>query len=514
MKRFVSLALLATVSLAGCDGFKEAMTAHVDVVARAGSHELSVDRLSEMMGSTAEVPINPETARAIAEVWVNYQLLAHAAARNDSLNDPAKIEKAMWMEVARIKTTKLVDSISKTWVADTNVTEATYAQGQILSAQHILLMTPPNATPAQIDSIRRRAEGIRAQAIANPTMASFSALAARHSEDPGSKDRGGLYAAFPRAPAQGSMVKEFEEGTAALKPGEISPLVRTSYGFHIIRRPLLPEVRAEFGRAYSGIAGMAAESTYLANMEKNAKVEIKAKGPAIVRGVANDLEAHRDDRAVVASSSAGDLRASRVSQFIRSIPQPQQSQLRQTISQVPDSMLNQFIRRMVQQDLLLKQADSAKIGPDSTELAQMRTAFTSAVQMAWQQLGVAPQMLADSGKSQSDRERVAASRVEQYMTALIAGQAQFIQVPEPLEQMLKDEYEHKIVDAGIERAVERAQAIRAATDTTRAPQGAPPSAVPMPGAPGGSAPPSGPPAGGPPPRGAPPAPASPPPAGP
>jgi peptidyl-prolyl cis-trans isomerase D len=496
MKRFVSLALLATVGLAACDGFKEAMTAHVDVVARAGSQELTVDRLSEMMGSSAEVPISSETARAIAEVWVNYQLLAHAAANNDSLNDPAKVDKAMWMSIAQSKTTKLVEELSKTWAGDTTVTDATYAQGQILSAQHILLTTPPNAPPAQIDSVRRRAEAIRAQAVANPTMANFSALAARHSEDPGSKDRGGLYAAFPRAPAQGSMVKEFEEGTAALKPGDISPLVRTSYGFHIIRRPLLSEVRAEFGRAYAGIAGMAAESTYMANLEKSANVDIKAKGPAIVRSVAADLEGHRDDRAVVATSSAGDLRASRVSQFIRSIPQPNQSQLRQTISQVPDSLLQQFIRRMVQQDLLLQKADSAKVGPDSAELSRMRTAFGGAVQRAWQELGVAPQMLADSGASEADRERVAASRVEQYMNALLAGQAQFIQVPEPLEGLLKEEFDSKIVDAGIDRAVERAQAIRAATDSARAAQPRPPSAVPVPGGP-----PQSPPAGSPPPAG-------------
>jgi peptidyl-prolyl cis-trans isomerase D len=500
MKRFASIALGATVMLAGCEGFKEAMTAHVDTVARAGSQELSVNRLAQMMGSTPEVPISNETARAIAEVWVNYQLLAQAAARNDSLNDPKTVDKAMWMAIAQAKTSKLVDTLSKSWAGDTNVTEATYAQGNLLAAQHILLTTPANGSPAQIDSVRRRAEGVLAQAKANPTAANFGALAAKHSQDPGSKDRGGMYPAFPRAPAQGAMVEEFEKGVAALQPGEIGPLVKTTYGFHIIRRPLLSEVRSEYGRAYSQIGAAAAESTYLANMEKGAKVEIKPKGPAIVRSVAQDLEGHREDRAVVASSSAGNLPASRVAQFIRSIPQPNQSQLRQTIAQVPDSMLNQFIRRMVQQDLLLKMADSAKVGPDSTELAQMRAGFNQWVQAAWQQLGVAPALLADSGKSAGDRERVAAGRVERYMDALLAGQAQFVQIPEPLEQMLKDKYEAKIVDAGIDRAVEQAQAVRAVADSAKASQPRPPSAVPVPGqappAPAGT-----PPAGSPPPAG-------------
>jgi peptidyl-prolyl cis-trans isomerase D len=502
MKRFVPIALIATVALAGCEGFKEAMTAHVDTVARAGSQELSVTRLAQMMGSTPEVPINNETARAIAEVWVNYQLLGQAAANNDSLNDPKKIDEAMWMPIAQSKTSKLVDSLSKTWAGDTAVTEATYAQGTILSAQHILFRTPENATPAQVDSVRRRAEAVLAQARANPTAANFSALAARHSEDPGSKATGGMYPAFPRAPAQGAMVPEFEQGVAALQPGEIGPLVRTSYGFHIIRRPMLSEVRSEFGRAHAQVAGAAAESTYLAKLEVDAKVEVKPKGPATLRSIVQDLEAHRDDRTVLASSTAGNLQASRAAQFIRSIPQPNQSQLRQALSQYPDSLLGLFIRRLVQQDVLLKMADSAKLGPDSAELGQMRAGFNQWVQMAWQQLGVAPNMLADSGKSEGDRERVAAGRVERYMNALLQGQAQFVQIPEPLEQMLKEKYDSKIVDAGIDRAVEQAQALRAASDSARASQPRPPSAVPMPGqSPQGTPPGGAPPSGSPPPPG-------------
>ena len=491
MKRFASIALGATVLLAGCDGFKEAMTAHVDTVARAGSQELSVTRLAQMMGGTPEVPISNETARAIAEVWVNYQLLAQAAANNDSLNDPRKIDAAMWMPIAQAKTSKLIDTLSKSWRGDTTVTEEIYAQGTILSAQHILFTTPANGTPAQIDSVRRQAEAVLAQARANPTAANFAALAVKHTQDPGSKATGGMYPAFPRAPQPGAMVEEFEKGVAALKPGEIGPLVRTNYGFHIIRRPMLSEVRSEFGRKYAEGGAVAAESTYLAKMEQNAKVEVKPKGPAVLRSVAKDLEAHRDDRTVVASSTAGNLQASRVAQFIRSIPPQNQMQLRQAIAQYPDSLLNQFIKRMVQQDLLLKMADSAKLGPDSAELGQMRAGFSQWVQMAWQQLGVAPAMLADSGKSEGDRERVAAARVERYMDALLTGQAQFVQVPEPLEQMLKEKYKSSIATAGLDRAVEQAQGMRAVTDSTRANQPRPPSAVPVPGGPPSGSPPGG-----------------------
>ena len=42
------------------------------------------------------------------------------------------------------------------------------------------------------------------------------------------------------------MVKEFDQAAAALKPGEISPVIQTMYGYHIIRRPLFSEVKNDF----------------------------------------------------------------------------------------------------------------------------------------------------------------------------------------------------------------------------------------------------------------------------
>lgn len=59
----------------------------------------------------------------------------------------------------------------------------------------------------------------------------FSLLARRHSDDPGSRERGGDLGWFRR----GRMVPEFERMAYALRPGELSPVVETAFGFHIIR---------------------------------------------------------------------------------------------------------------------------------------------------------------------------------------------------------------------------------------------------------------------------------------
>ena len=144
MKRPIVLALAAFVPIVACDGFKEAMTAHVDVAARAGSQELSVTRLAELLGAS-KVPLRRDVVQTVADMWVNYQLLARAAAHNDSLNQPELIDEAMWPATTNTRIKKWYETVSKTWAAnaDTSKNAADYAAGTLLAARHILFNTPP-----------------------------------------------------------------------------------------------------------------------------------------------------------------------------------------------------------------------------------------------------------------------------------------------------------------------------------------------------------------------------------
>ncbi len=91
-RSLVGFAAVLAVSTA-CDGLKEALTAHVDVVARAGSQELSVNRLSDLLGNAKiQVPVTRDNAAIIADIWTGYQQLAYAAAHGDSLNDKKAID--------------------------------------------------------------------------------------------------------------------------------------------------------------------------------------------------------------------------------------------------------------------------------------------------------------------------------------------------------------------------------------------------------------------------------------
>src|SRR5690606_27717529 len=73
------------VTLAGCDGFGEAITAHTDVVAQAEGRELRVEQAAEMLAANPQLPPDPQVVRALAELWVDYTLLAQAVLDDSTL---------------------------------------------------------------------------------------------------------------------------------------------------------------------------------------------------------------------------------------------------------------------------------------------------------------------------------------------------------------------------------------------------------------------------------------------
>lgn len=95
----------------------------------------------------------------------------------------------------------------------------------IIEAAHILFRVED---PAKEAEVRAKAEAVLKKAKSG---ADFAELARKYSQDPGSANSGGYLGRIQR----GQMVKEFEDAVFALNPGEISELVHSQYGFHIIR---------------------------------------------------------------------------------------------------------------------------------------------------------------------------------------------------------------------------------------------------------------------------------------
>jgi parvulin-like peptidyl-prolyl isomerase len=102
-----------------------------------------------------------------------------------------------------------------------------------IQVSHILIgLKSGNTTRTDAEALARANE---VYAKATASNADFSQLAKQYSDDPGSKDQGGVIGPMPLEQFKGSMVKEFVDGSLALKAGEVSRPVKTEYGYHIIK---------------------------------------------------------------------------------------------------------------------------------------------------------------------------------------------------------------------------------------------------------------------------------------
>jgi len=103
-----------------------------------------------------------------------------------------------------------------------------YKEKETISVRHILVQVPQGADSATDNAAKAKAQDILNQLH---NGGNFADLAKKFSDDPGSKDKGGEYDNIPK----GTFAPEFEEAAYGMNPGQISGLVKTSFGYHIIQ---------------------------------------------------------------------------------------------------------------------------------------------------------------------------------------------------------------------------------------------------------------------------------------
>jgi hypothetical protein len=284
----VMLLGLSSLTLIGCSALRDAFSSRADVVARANNQTLTVDRLAGWAGESKQVPLDPLTLSRVSRYWVEYSLFAEALASGKDLRDSATTATAMWPVVSRLKWQRFHDRVAGARTLTPQQVDSAYQGGQYRVFQHILFrVAPGQGTPAsdagalaRVDGQKRRqAEQVLSQA--RTSGRGFAQLASRYSEDPGSKVAGGSLGLSTR----GQFVPEFDEAAWQLAPGGVTALVKTQFGYHIIRRPPLAEVRDSFRVGLQERISRHGDSLYVDSLVSKRKVEVvKNRGAGHGRG--------------------------------------------------------------------------------------------------------------------------------------------------------------------------------------------------------------------------------------
>ena len=483
MRRLVLPLLLVLVpGLAGC---RDALTAHADDAARAAGQTLTAERLATLMAAAKGLQPTRESARDVANFWVDFTLFSQAVAEGTAFTDSATIAGAMWRELTELKGQHWYDSLvaRRSTVAPGDA-DRIYAGDSLRVLQHILLRVPQDASPADRQAARARAEGLLAQ-IRRGGAAEFGALAVANSTDPQSARDSG----FLPPSARGAYVVAFDSAGWSLAPGALGGIVETPYGYHIIRRPSAAEARSRIEAWLTREAAGRFESAYLDSLAQAKGLEIDDEAPARMRAAVDDQEKYRTSRQKLASWQGGTLRLADYIQWLQALP----LQFTMQVRTADDENLRNFAKALGQNYIFLAQADSAGIRVPESEWTTLRLEYLARLDTLSAVVGLGADVR-DSTVPVAERRKLAAMKVDTYFDRVVSGEARLRPLPSSsFAGILRGRYEHRLMPAGLQRAAELAVAKGA--DTTGA-LPAPPGAVPAP-APGAIEPATGgPPVGG------------------
>jgi hypothetical protein len=448
-------------ALAGCSALRDAFSAHAQVAGTAAGQTLTVDRLAQVVGHAQRIPIRPDVLTGVASVYLDYAVFAAELGRGRDLHDSALVLAAQWPVAAQLKWeryhSQLVAARGKLTPAQA---DSAFEAGTVRLFQHILIRIPQSAVPMVEQQKQKEAAGLLRQAMAQRGF-NFAQLARRYSEDPGSKAKGGYLPATPR----GQFVPAFDSAAWTLPQGAMTAVVRTPFGFHIIRRPPLSEVRDSFRADLENSRSAQLDSVYVDSLANRRQLKILPGAPALVRQAVPQIVSARSDTRTLATYKGGTFQVKDMARWLLALdPNDVRG-----IATASDAQLNQFLKVLAQREMLLVEVDKAgkQVNPD--DWRQLRAEHDSAVARLEAQLGLSPELLKDSAATPAARVQLAMAHVDRYVDqAVTRGSAPFFPVPPFLAGALRQGQPWSLNEAGIARALESAQAIRAADTTARA----------------------------------------------
>jgi parvulin-like peptidyl-prolyl isomerase len=450
------------------------------LVARAGDHDLTVDQTVQLLVDQENLPNQTEVVHALADLWVDYTLLARAVARDSTLTE-LDVEPLIRRQLEQQVIAQHMDSVLQ---VDTAITESELREAYEreapearLHARHILLGYPEQATQAQRDSVRQELESLRQRVLGGE---SFETLATRYSQDSGSASQGGDLGTFGR----GDMVRPFEEAAFALQPGDVSNVVETPFGMHIIRVeskevPGFDSVRDAYRQRMQSQRFVAAESSYVATVEEAAAPSVSENAYDVLKELARDPGTQLSGRAAerpLVSFEGGAFTVGEYQLFIQS----QQPQLRGRIQNATDEQLDDFLDGMAQRELMVEEARKAGLQPDRQRVDSLVTETRKQILLAAQEIG-----LRELDRAPGEALAPAVGRaVRQSLQDILVGAKNVVPLG-PIAFQLRSRASAAVFDAGVGQVVLRIgqeRAARGPSDVERGPE--PPAAADTAGGPG------------------------------
>lgn len=363
----VLLAGLALGSLAVSCG-KEAPAD--ELVAKVGDHPITVEDAADYMKRTGR-GANMDEVKESVNLLVDLQLVLQRSRANHDLTPAESLQVHEWRNVLTMNQFR-EDEIWKDVQVDEAKLHEWYDQnvGPEVHVRHILIGVQPSASDSAKARAKQLADSLH-QAIQNG--ADMADLAKQYSDDPGSAKNGGLLDWF----SHGQMVEPFEKAAFNTPEGELAPVVETQFGYHVLRvegkrKPTFESLRDQIEDEVATPERNEAEKAYVENLMENSGIEFQESNVDKLISLihANPPQNPSDDErdlSLATWKDGGKISLGEIWDLYQVLPEGN----RRAIQKLDQAGMIQALSSIVQQRLLLAEAETAKTRLDSTRQSQL-----------------------------------------------------------------------------------------------------------------------------------------------
>jgi hypothetical protein len=441
------LTLVCATGLVAC-GTGDAFRGRVDVVARAGSFELHRDTLAAVFAVGKTLQLRRDYLEQFTHRWVEFALYAERVVQGDSLLDSATVAHAMWPDANQW----LVDEYHDQLVADrvqvdSATVDSAFAAGEHRLIDHILVRTTPDMSPPQRADAQRKAERLRESLESGGSWERVN----EENDDPVARRQGGSLGVIER----GQMVTQFEDAAFALGPGELSELVQTQYGFHIVRRPPLNEVRRRYHDAIEEVMVGRMDGVILEEIETRWEVSLRSGAPSAMREAASAPLSTFTSPKVIGTYRDGKFTTADFVRWLQALP----TAVYQNVGGASDDQLRELGRSLLRNEALVREARRAGMTLSEEDWESLRDRLRGELTRLEDALGLDSSLA--TVDAAEERHLMADQTLKRYLRQLAeSGGRGMVVVPAFLADKLRQEMEWEVSSAGLDQALELVQRLK------------------------------------------------------
>lgn len=413
--------LLLLTAAAGCGDLTDR-----GVAARAGDWTLTEGRLAELIVLAQPFPLDSMTVHQLADHWVSMAALSLRSAAGDSLLGSEALAEATWLE----RREAVLDAdrearLGSEITLDAAAAEEIFTDGRLRLVAHALRRVGPETSSSE-QLLQQRTAGRLLSTLVEG--GSWDQVVAE-SEDLATRSAGGLMGLF----ALGELPSTLDRAAFQLEPGQVSSVVQSAQGFHIVYRPRYEEVGSLYMEHLR--QRFLAESDAAANRQELASrgFEVTAGGTAVLGRMAQDPTEWLESAQPLASWEGGALSAGVVARYLDFFPPESLAELAEAAEDARVQLITDLGIRE------LRYADAVAAGEGLSPTLEESFAAAHADEIEYW-----------SGELELDApDAPSRSALARHMELLVSRQLDARSLPPLLEEWLRGRIDHTVRPRGV-----------------------------------------------------------------